>query len=109
MMKFQRSIFAKAFLGVILIIFNMVWIYFNGTTLASGVLIPSVAVFLVIMGNSYLVSNDTVTKYFFGYRLFEVDIHEIDFIEFYSVKKFGQIEINVASPEVRKKIIIGCI
>ncbi|AKG36166.1 hypothetical protein [Paenibacillus durus] len=99
MVKFQRSLLVKAFLGVVLSIFNIIWIYFNGTALAIFVSIPSAAVLLVIIGNHYLVSHDTVTKYFFGYRLFEIAIHEIDFIEFCSVKKFGQIEIKVASPE----------
>ncbi|AHV98794.1 hypothetical protein G5B47_15260 [Paenibacillus sp. 7124] len=98
-MKFQRSIFAKVFLGVILLIFNAAGIYFAGIKVAAVFLIPSIAALLAIIGNSYLVSNGTVTKYFFGYRLLEIDILEIDLIEFYSVKKFGTIEINIASPE----------
>lgn len=79
--------------------FHIIFFLYAGQTLFIICTTLFTVLYLFILGNNYRVHGNTLSKFFFNFKNYEIDISEIQIIEFYSVRKVGQIRIKVASPD----------
>lgn len=96
---FQMSVWAKIVSSIAFLSFNLIFYFYSSPIVFIGCLITSGIAALSTFGIQYRIHEHKVKKYFFKYLHLEVPLYEIKMVEFYSIKKLGQLRINIASPD----------
>lgn len=99
-MTFQRSIFARILISLVLIGMSLFTVlYINNAIIKYLISIISFTIILFITGLKFKVENDKLSKYFFCFKVLDVDIKEIEVIEYYTERRVGQIQITIFNPK----------
>ncbi|WP_281886552.1 hypothetical protein [Paenibacillus sp. YYML68] len=99
-MIFQRSLFSKILFTAIFIGSTLLLYLFLDQDLVTLVISTIfLTVLTLIIGVNYRVTDNKVSRCFFRITIFEVNINDINYIEFYREDKAGHLRITIASPE----------
>ncbi|WP_281886578.1 hypothetical protein [Paenibacillus sp. YYML68] len=99
-MIFQRSLFVKILFTAIFIGSTLLlYLFLNQNLVTLIIATIFLTVLTLIIGINYRVKDNKVSRCFFRIAISEVNINDINYIEFYREDKVGHFRITIASPE----------